>query len=374
MTVSPPGNGGTGLRIAARDLLFGRVLLQLGQRDAESGVLHRLPWGTAASGIVLTGKQNLGTLAAIRAAHPGLVLALEPDVDRDHIATVDGPFVLPPADLFGTATLERMLDDQIEAGASIALTPTGHVRAGDSDTAKAVIEVANGLDRDDVVVRLPVDAPWLRTNAKQLAAIVARSRHPVALSLAHEMDPMDGRGVAASMRELTLSVANLALWRTDLSAIAHVCDGGWAGAVGFVPSLRHGLSPGNSGRAINWRDKTPHVLLRDHLRYMRGSHLQDTFASSEPPHCGCSVCNGGPLDRFSESGADRLVAHEHNAAGLLDMVSELQHLPPHRRLEWWQERLRRALSAHEQTARQTGRHLAIPNVVAAWAKLHGIAA
>ena len=373
MTMTPPGQP-TGLQTTARDLLRGRVLLQVGQKDAVSGVVRRLPWTAALSGIVLTGKPNLGVVAALRAQDPDLVIALEPDVDREHFATALEPFVLPPPDLFDTATLNRVLDDQIEAGASFALTPTGHIRAGDPDAAKAVIDIANALDRADVVVRLPVAATWLRTNVEQLAAIAGRSRHPVALSLAHEQDPMQGRGVAGAMRELTMSVVGLALWRTDLAALAHVADGGWCGAVGFVPSMRHGLSPGESGKAINWRDHTPHVLLADHLRYMRGSHLQNIFASTEPPHCDCTACHGGPLDRFTGSDPDRLVAHEHNAAVLLSMVGEMQRVTAPERPVWWQERLRRAVAAHDQTTRQTGQFLPLPSVLAAWAKLHGVAA
>lgn len=373
MTITPPGRP-TGLRTSARDLLRGTLLLAMSKKDAATAVVERLPWDLAPSGLVLTGKLDLGLVDDLRKTHPELTIACEPDADSEHFASVAEPFLLPPENLFGPVTLGRVLDDQIEAGASFALTPTGHLRAGDTDAAKAVIDQANELDREDVVVRLPFDATVMRTDPQQIAAIARRSRHTVALSLAHDQDPMTGRGVVDAMRALTLGVPDLILWRTDLAAFAHLVDGGLSAGVGFVPSLRHGLAPGKGGKRINRADRTPHVLLDEHLRYMRTSEMQRRFASTEPPHCSSIPCDGAALDRFTGSDADRLAAHEHNAVTLLAMAAELRRVKPEERARWWHARLTRAVNAHEESTRETSQHWPLPPVLAAWAKLHGVAA
>lgn len=347
----------------------------MSSRDADSGLVDRLPWDLAPSGLVLTGKPDFGLLDRLRRAHPDLVIAYEPDADTSHVATAADSFLLPPDDLFGEVTLGRFLDEQKEAGASFCVTPTGHLRAGDSDAAKAVIDAANELNRDDVVVRLPCEPAFLRTSADQLVAIARRSRHPVALSLSDDQDPMARRGAVSGIRTLTAAVPTLGLWRTDLAAFAHLAEGGLTALVGFVPSLRHGLSPGKRGRRNNLADNTPHVLLPQLFRYMRASELQRRYASTEPPHCTSTPCRGAALDRFTGSTGDRLAAHEHNAVALLEIAAELHRFDdPADRVGWWATRLRRAIEAHDEAERQTSQHWPLPPVLAAWAKRQGIAA
>lgn len=373
MTTTPPSRPAA-LRATARDLLRGRLLLAMSSKDAESGVVDRLPFNLAPSGLVLTGKREFGLLARLRRAHPDLVIAYEPDADSVYYATVEAPFLLPDDDLFAPASLGRVLDDQREVGASFAVTPTGHLRPGDTDVIKAVIEATNALDRDDVVVRLPLDPATLRTDPRQLAAIAGRSRHPVALSLCADQDPMAQRGAIDGLRLLNDTVTDLGLWRTDQAAFLHLAEGGLWAVVGFIPSLRHGLTPEKKGRKNNRRDHSPHVLLPEHLRYMRVTEIQNRYAATEPPHCASSPCDGGPLDRFTAAAQDRLEAHEHNAVTLLELAGELARAgDAERRLAWWRSRLQRAIAAHEEAARLTRQHWPLPDVLEAWAKRQGVA-
>jgi hypothetical protein len=356
---------------ATVELLRGRILAMVGRRDAET-VAARV--SLADGGLVVTGDPKLGVIARLRRSHPDLLLAQDPGADRDWHAEPDAPFSLGEPDLFGAATMDRALDAQIEAGASFALTPTRHVRAGDADSLKAIQRAAERISRTDVVVRVPVDAAWGKpTQVRQLIAVLSRIEHPVALSLASTKDPMDGRGVVAAIRDLTLELPHVALWFSDLCAIAHVCDGGLAGAVGFLPSLRHGAIPGKSGFAQDKSDRTPHILIPGWLRYMRGSKLEDTFAGAAPPYCPCSVCGDRPLDRFSGSDVDRMQAHAHNVAVLMDLAAEMSRTKPALRMMWWREQLAQAAARHAEAEEATGRHLALPPLLLSWMRLHDVA-
>lgn len=365
------GVRGTATTVALSSLLAGRVLAMVGRNDAEA-VASRVSLVTG--GLVLTGQPDLGVLDRLRRRYPDLLLVQDPHSDFDADATVDAPFGLAEPDLFGGGDLHRALDDQIAAGASFALTPTRFIRAGDSATLKAVQLATAGMSRTDMVVRVPVDAGWAKpVPMEQLIAVLKRIPHPVALSFGSSRDPMEGRGVVEAVRRLSLEVPNVALWYTDLSAFAHISVGGLAGAVGFVPSLRHGAIPGKGGRARDKYDRTPHILVPEWLRYMQGSQLEERFATTQPPHCWCVVCDGRALDRFSGSDESRLEAHTHNVAVLMTLAAQLRKLDAGERLLWWRARLQAALAAHLDAEAQTGRSMPVPPALKAWMALQGIA-
>lgn len=373
--MTDPRIAASALRPASTDaqtLVRGRLLVHAGSRDALR-VATEVPLEDV-SGLIVAGAQNFGLISELRRAFPDLVLAAEPDVDKDVTATPSDPFVLGEPNLFGTPTLDTVLDDQREAGTSLGLTPTGHIGPADASSMKVAVEQANDLDRTDFLLRLPCHGYWVKpAHITQLQAIVSRSRHPVALSLSHDQDPMAGKGVAAGVRALSAAVPGLVLWRTDLAAVEHVVNGGLAGAVGLLPSQRHGLAPGQRGFAIDPSDRTPKVLIPGWLHYMRGSYLQRVFASSVPPHCRCRICNGAPLDRFTGSDDDRAVAHDHNATIITDLARELVAVGPVGRGRWWQQQLQAAVDLHDAASRATGVHIVVPGVVKAWAAQHGVA-
>lgn len=364
---STDGTGSAGVAGSARGLLRGRVLAQVGVKEAESlAATVPMPFG----GLVVTGSRTIAALARLRRAHPELVLAAEPDADAAWVATPDAPFVLGQDDLWRPASLERSLDQQREAGASFALAPSGHVQAGDAPSLRAIIELANRLDRDDMVVRVPLHAAWVRKDAiRQLEAALRRSRHPVALSLAAPKDPLEGRGIAAAVQDLAAAVPHMLLWRTDLAALAHVSAGGLAGAIGFTPALRHGALPGRKGFALDPTDKRPHVLLPGWLRFMRGTKLEDVFASALAPVCDCRICHGAPLDRFGSSDIDRLRAHQHNVAVWSDLAAQLRAVPAAGRPAWWRAQLEEAVRRHDEASAVTGRDVAVPGVLEAWVRV-----
>jgi hypothetical protein len=185
---------------------------------------------------------------------------------------------------------------------------------------------------------------------------------------------MTRRGAIDGMRALTAAVPDLTLWRTDQAAFPHLVEGGLSAVVGFIPSLRHGLSPGKTGRKNNLNDHSPHVLLPEHFRYMRVSEIQNKYAATDPPYCLSSPCDGAPLDRFTGAEVDRLEAHQHNAVSLLEIAAELHKFTGEDRVRWWAARLLRAINAHTDAERATSQHWPLPSVIASWAKRQGIAA
>ena len=78
------------------------------------------------------------------------------------MATDDEPFALPDSDgaLFG-GDLDSLLDGQRQRHAAAAITPSRYIQAGDSAAFKALVRQAQAIERDDVIVVVPVALPWL---------------------------------------------------------------------------------------------------------------------------------------------------------------------------------------------------------------------
>jgi hypothetical protein len=216
-----------GAAVSAPALLKDRLLTVAGS-DAELVVQ-----GVDASrgGLVVSGASSLAAVQRLRAGFPDLVLIPEPDAHTRRSATPEAPFGLPQADgLFGVG-LGEALDAQRAAGASVALTPTQFITAGDAPSLKAAVQTANRLDRQDALLLLPVAWPWVRDpDVRQLVAAMLRSRHPVALALGADADPLDHKGVPDGLRRLAGDVAHLVLWRTDLTAFDALSRGALSAA------------------------------------------------------------------------------------------------------------------------------------------------
>lgn len=370
-TAQPPApSPGTGA--SATGIVADRVMIQAGHGDARE--LAATMTGHD-GGLVVTGPQALGVTGKIRRDRPSLVLGIDLAPEKTWIAEPDTPFYLGEPHLFAEPSLEASLDDQVRAGASFALTPTGHIGPGDSASLKAAVEQANQLDRDDVIVRLPCDAAWVtRQYGKQLGAVIGRSRHPVALSLAHEQDPLDRAGAPELLWDLAAAHPHLILWRTDMAALAHLANGGLAATVGFSPTLRHGVRPGQSGFQIDVSDRTPRVLLPDWLAYLRGSRIERTFAATPAPRCDCLICQGRALDRFDETTRGKFEAQAHNVAVLRQMVVDLSRVHGHARIAWWGRAVALALKSHADATAATRVTLSPSKALKAWAKLPALAA
>lgn len=351
--------------------LADRVLIQASCPDALKIAGTVAPM---AGGMVVTGPEALQAVGRIRRANCSVLLCADTAAETRVAATAEAPFELGEANLIDEPSLQRSLDAQRERGASVALTPTGHIAAGDSAALKAAIRQTDKLQDDDIVVRLPCDVAWAtKTYSKQLAAVIATSNHPVALSLAADQDPLTRAGVAEELWAMAATHPHLILWRTDLAGLAHLVNGGLAAAIGFSSTLRHGTSPDRPGFVNNRQDRTPDVLLPDWMRYMKGSKIETVFAATSAPRCHCRTCRGQMLDRFDSTTADKLTAHLHNAAVLQQLIGAIDRLDRSARHDWWRQSVALALTKHTEATAQTNVQLNASRALRTWSQLPAMA-
>ena len=357
---------GSGSVLDLGALLADRMLTIAGAddiRDCASRV------SSSTGGLVVTGDKQPVGLPGLAASYPGLPLFREPVAPSQYTATTEAPFDLSaPDELFGL-DLNEVLDGQRAGGATGAITPTGYIPAGAADTMKTVVEVANSLDRTDVLVWLPCHWTWAREpQVTQLIAIARRSRHPIALSLANPTDPLDNKGVPAGLRRAIAEVPRLVPWRIDLAGIDALVQGATATAIGLLPSTRHITEPGKSGFASKPGEKAPHIFMSDLLRFVKTSRMRDDwFASIPAPDCDCAICNGQPIDRFDGSNGSRLLGHLHNVVRLTELHTELLDSGPTRQT-WWRERLQDAQAAHQALEGRVSTKVKFPDVLDFWSK------
>ncbi|HEV7566680.1 MAG TPA: hypothetical protein VGO31_12050 [Microbacteriaceae bacterium] len=322
------------------------------------------------SGLVVAGADALSTVRGLRHVYPDLLLMAEPVAPKEYVATEDHPFMLDLSGIF-PQTLDDVLAGQAHAGASVMVTPTGFIDAGNSDALKAAVEQANLVERDDIVVLLPLHFRWSADpDVKQLIAVAKRSKHPVAIALGDRGNPLANKGVPAGYQQLFTAVPWAMPWRTDLAGFDALANGAKAAVIGQLPSLRRFDLPGKTGFAQRPGEKVPHILLPEQLRYSRTSFMQESwFASVQPYTCECRICDGRAVDRFGGSPEHRLEGHLHNLVAISEMRREIGDLDEAERKQWWLGRLRRADHAHHTLASYTSTKVDLPADIKEWTRL-----
>lgn len=354
----------------ARIRLAGRVLLAVDAKAAHTypQLIHAHVVDPHDTGLIVPGR-NLAAVRGLRTNHPTLFFMCDPPESGQFTASAATPFPTETdhqASLLPPLTLEQRIQQQIDAGASLAFTPTGYLLAGDHGALRAVITQANLLNRDDVVVLLPMDHTWLRPQGlKLLSAAITRCRHPVAVALGDvNGDPMSRKNVLAGARELCRLPTPPMFHRIDLAGYHLMARGAVAASVGVIASKRRAEIPGKPGYAPR-ANRGANVLLADLLRFRRSLDLQDEwYASRSAPTCPCSACHNQALDRFGSSDYDRADAAQHNAIGLLNYIDEAQTHGGYAR--YWPGKVRDALAAHATLGGYVGAPIAAPAEVKAW--------
>lgn len=358
---------------SARAELAGRVLVVAGSDDpsAYPRLLAAANPALDQTGLVVGGSKWSSTVRGIRNAYPGMFLICDPSESEKHFATKNDPF---PYDedpnalaLIAAPTLNERLDAQLHAGASIAMTPTGYIQAGDRDALKAVITDANKLNRDDTVAVLPLAYQWLAgKDVTFLLTAINRSHHPLAISLGDASgNPMSRSGVLDGVRALAASDAAPMFHKTDLGGLEAMSFGALASGIGVIASKRRAGIPGTKGFAPRVT-KGANVLLHDLARFRRSLDMQDQwYASINPPTCPCLVCKGRPIDRFGRSNADCLEASKHNALAIIQFAAEARAAGGFR--VYWPDRVNGAISAHTALGARIGTKVEPPKELKAWA-------
>ncbi|WP_420311915.1 hypothetical protein ACOB87_30385 [Streptomyces sp. YS-B37] len=354
------------------ELLRDRLLIMVNDQSAID-VLPHIPARTG--GLVVTGAAASVRCREVRNALPETVVVLDHGSHTQQIATTETPFGLKTS--YGwrhlnLAGLNEILDGQRDNKASYAVTPTCFVPAdqvGDASILKAVIRQANQLRRGDTVVLLPCSWRWLRRSSlPYLAEQIQTCRHPVALALQADSDPLERNQAPEGLRQLCRSCPRLVLWRTDLAAFDAMAHGALGAAVGASAVLRHAVAPrpDNGGGGFK---PYPVILVRRLLRYLRAATLDDWFAHIDPWNCDCAVCNGAALTHFTDSDAGVLAALQHTVCELYSMHEELDAtLPGDERIGWWRQQLADTWEHHRLLASQTSTEIPFPKVLQAWCR------
>lgn len=327
-------------------------------------------------GLVLRGAGAAAGIRTLRDNAFDKALLLDPEGYAHGPATEDEPFLVdvqPDGQytLF-PRTLEDELDAQRRAGATAALTPTGYLRAGDSDALRAAVAAAARIDRDDVIFSVPLDVAWLtQEHIAHLIAVLARLRMPKAVFIGGQFDPMR-RYVHAvpNLRRVVSEAGDVAVLRTDLTGFDAMSHGAFATSLGTGGSLRHIIPPGQSPRASR-KDPSPSVLVGDLMSFHKGSTLFERFANVRPPTCGCRACGSRALDTFRVK-ADQIPAHAHTLCTWSSWIADLRAQPSlSDRALWWRKRCAAAVAYADvlniQTQQPDG--FPVPDTLRAWAEL-----
>ena len=187
-------------KVSVRQALRDRCLTVASPDNAIALVQHLDP---KYGGIVFSSTGGISRGNAVKQMFPGLVIAADHRErgKEEKSATPEEPIALPYLgglfeDLAPGDALDQFIEDQFHAGAHVGVIPGRVIHAEDSESLTAVVERANAVDRDDVIIRIPVNHTWfLQQNVRQLNGILGHSRHPIALSPADKRDPMGNKGV-----------------------------------------------------------------------------------------------------------------------------------------------------------------------------------
>jgi hypothetical protein len=304
------------------------------------------------SGLVLCGKDAGKKVAGIW-RQSTIPLLADPAAYVNQAATPDEPFALPEsAGTLVGSDLNSVLQGQRERHAAAAITPSRYVYAGDSPAFKALVRHAQAIEREDVIVAVPVALPWLTKTQylHQLIAGLQRIQHPKALMFGSQNNPFDAPAAIVNFRLLLAETTNVGLWRADvLAAFDCMAYGGDFAGIGAGGSLRHLVPADERPSSKDPRAHTPAVLMPSMLRYSWGRLIADRYANTPAPSCACLVCQGASLNRFdSLSGEARATAHAHNAAVWTGWLPDLfDHATDAERRRWWRGFCTAAVDAHE---------------------------
>lgn len=358
---------------SSRTLLAGRVLVVAGTAEQHRypAILRAEATSLASTGLVVCGAGATANLRKIRAGNPGLFLLCDQTTNDKLNASGDAPFPTGMNDddsLFPAPTLEDRVQGQIDAGASLAMTPTGHIQAGDRLALRAVITEANKLKRSDMIVLLPLNPKWLvGTDLKMIAAAITRSKHPVAITLCDSGgDPMSAKGVLAGAQYLAAMDSPPMFHKTDLAGFHLMAHGALAASVGVIASKRRGAVPGKGGFAQQ-TNRGATVLIPNLVRFRRSLDMQDQwYASRRAPDCPCTACGGQPIDRFGVDEYDDAEPTQHNAIAVISYINAAVSsggFP-----SAWPAIVQDGIAEHMALSQYVGTKIDPPANLAAWSK------
>ena len=331
--------------------LDGRVLTHLSARTRALPHMLSPLVDADHGGLILTGGFGPGRLDELRRNGFGAPILLDSGAYEHAVARFDAPFEY--GDGLHKTPLAAQLDAQLQSGATVALTPTLFLDAGDLGSLVSALRATARLERNDTVCLLPLHVGWLRRpHYAALRQALGAIRIPAAVMLGAVRDPLDSADAARRLRELVEDHPGLCLLRTDLAAFEALTRGAGFASLGASSSHRHAWIPTPAADRRMGR-RPPHVFLPELLRWKDGRTLAFMFANSAAPSCPCPACGGRRLDRFTAL-TDRLAreAAAHTQFHWSALLREFHEVLPGYRADWWRNRCRDAVSGHRRWSRR----------------------
>lgn len=351
-------------QLSADKWLRDRRLVTISAEEVGSLALLSDPDAQAVAqldGVILTGAKAPDTARQLRRKHPTTAVLVEPYDTAKAIATADAPFVLPTGGLF-ELSLAELVAGQLANGDTYVLTPTGYLTNVDPDALRAVVEQANAIDTDRLLVTIPLDSGWLKSSHRQqLIAILSRSRHPLLVSLGAEGEPLDSGDKAEGLVSLVTHVENVSFTRADhLVGMEVLARSSGSVAFGTIPSRRRTTPPGKGGFASDKTERRPHLYYPTLHRFIRVKIAGQLFANTPPPPCGGVCCHGRALDEFRDTPDDHDAAMNHNMTSLLARSMDITGTRKER-LDALQQLYVDAETEHRRMEALIGRTLSVPD-------------
>jgi hypothetical protein len=313
--------------MSAADWLPDRRLLHLDGTEADKVTLpgpqidEEHP--ARLDGVIVCGADAVAAAAGLRLRRPDLVVVAEPEAFASAYATADAPFALPTDQLF-PYTLSDSIRDQLLTGAPFALTPSGYVRSTAPEALKAIVEQANEIVTNKLILAVPIEESWLMASrCRQLIAILKRSQHPVVIALGSEKKPLNTER-ARGLVTLLDSVQGIGIIRADhLVGLEALARSSGPVAFGLIPSRRRITPPNTTGSSHFKYDRRQHVLHPLFHRYLSAPTADQWFTNTPPLPGKAPCCGGRRLIPFDDDPNSKLAAKNHNARTMLMLASRI---------------------------------------------------
>jgi hypothetical protein len=363
--------------VGSQRLIADRILVQAGAGNELESVLPHID--QAISGLVvsagrsgresihkqITGLTDRGFIAPV---------VFDPEGYRKHPASIEAPFHLQ-GDRLVPETLDDAISAQIALGAAIAQTPTGYICADTLDALEVAIELANRVEREDVLFSHPLDASVLDDPAMlaRVSGLIDGVRMPVSLILGSQFDPFDINAEARVLaaRSLAIGRTQVCSFRTDFNGFDLMGHGAFAAAIGVGGSKRHAVHPLQQSFSVNRKDPSPSVLYPRLRDLHRGSWIANVHGRLPAPTCEHAPCDGQSIARFlSRDYTDE--ARAHNVAVWQEWARlMLSNETVAQRATFWRNISKAAIDDHGLLAGYLGlpKSLPVRPQMKAWAKL-----
>ncbi|HEX2134051.1 MAG TPA: hypothetical protein VHH15_21115 [Actinophytocola sp.] len=306
------------------DDLRGRLLIQCQPGQAKNAARVAAAHGT---GLVLTGRTPSPVVRALR--EHGFTGPILCDAGR---------YAGRRRSLAESGPRRSWTAEQHDLGL-VAVTDSGYLAEHDWPGLRRIL-VEAARQRGPVLPLLPLAARWFEHSVDGLVAELNRVGLPVAVAIEHPKDPFSVRYLIRGFLALLAADVPVVLLRADVSAVAAMCHGAHAAAIGTTTALRH-VYP-RTGHLPAPRLPSIAAFVPRLLDY----RPLPTIATRTPSswHCDCPECDGRPLTTLARSPRPEASAFRHSLSAQLTLHDQLRDHPAP--VAGWHDLCAAALAEH----------------------------